>query len=72
VQRAIRRTLGSSYRWVVLAVFMLAHGDHAPINNLASRLRSLLLAIGVLAMSFMIAFIPSSRRRLAVVDTVSA
>jgi len=65
------------YRWVVLAVFMLVNIPmamlwitYAPINNLASQYYGVSsLAIGVLAMSFMIAFIPLSLPAAWVVDT---
>jgi cyanate permease len=65
------------YRWVVLAVFMLVNItiqmlwiSYAPITNLASQYYGVSsLAIGVLAMSFMIAFIPLSLPAAWVIDT---
>ena len=65
------------YRWVVLAVFMLVNItmqmlwiSYAPINSLASQYYGVSsLAIGVLAMSFMIAFIPLSLPAAWVIDT---
>jgi MFS family permease len=65
------------YRWVVLAVFMLVNIPmamlwitYAPINNLASEYYGVSsLAIGLLAMSFMIVFIPLSLPAAWVVDT---
>ena len=66
-----------SYRWVVLAVFMLANVtiqmlwiSYAPITSLASEYYGVSdLAIGVLSMSFMIAFIPLSLPAAWVIDT---
>jgi cyanate permease len=65
------------YRWVVLAVFMLVNITiqmlwitYAPITNLASDYYGVSsLAIGALAMSFMIAFIPLSLPAAWVIDT---
>ena len=65
------------YRWVVLAVFMLVNLtiqmlwiSYAPITSLASEYYSVSdLAIGALAMSFMIAFIPLSMPAAWVIDT---
>jgi cyanate permease len=65
------------YRWVVLAVFMLVNItmqmlwiSYAPITSLASQYYGVSsLAIGVLAMSFMIAFIPLSLPAAWVIDT---
>jgi MFS family permease len=65
------------YRWVVLAVFMLVNVtiqmlwiSYAPITSLASRYYGVSeLAIGILSMSFMIAFIPLSLPAAWVIDT---
>ena len=65
------------YRWVVLAVFMLANVtmqmlwiSYAPITSLASEYYGVSeLAIGILSMSFMIAFIPLSLPAAWVIDT---
>ena len=65
------------YRWVVLAVFMLANISiqvlwisYAPITSLAAKYYGVSdLAIGILAMSFMIAFIPLSLPAAWVIDT---
>jgi MFS family permease len=65
------------YRWVVLAVFMLANVaiqmlwiSYAPITSLAAEYYGVSeLAIGVLSMSFMIAFIPLSLPAAWVIDT---
>jgi MFS family permease len=65
------------YRWVVLAVFMLVNLtiqmlwiSYAPITSLASKYYGVSdLAIGILAMSFMIAFIPLSMPAAWVIDT---
>ena len=65
------------YRWVVLAVFMLVNVSiqmlwisYAPITSLAAEYYGVSdLAIGVLAMSFMIAFIPLSLPAAWVIDT---
>src|ERR1035437_1662434 len=65
------------YRWVVLAVFMLVNVtiqmlwiSYAPITSLASQYYGVSdLAIGILAMSFMIAFIPLSLPAAWVIDT---
>ena len=65
------------YRWVVLAVFMLANLaiqmlwiSYAPITSQAARYYGVSsLAIGVLAMTFMIAFIPLSLPAAWVIDT---
>ena len=65
------------YRWVVLAVFMLVNLmiqllwiSYAPITSLASTYYGVSdLAIGILAMSFMIAFIPLSLPAAWVIDT---
>jgi MFS family permease len=65
------------YRWVVLAVFMLVNLmiqmlwiSYAPITSLASKYYGVSeLAIGVLAMTFMIAFIPLSLPAAWVIDT---
>lgn len=65
------------YRWVVLAVFMLVNItiqmlwiSYAPITSLASDYYGVSdLAIGVLAMSFMIAFIPLSLPAAWLIDT---
>jgi cyanate permease len=65
------------YRWVVLAVFMLVNVTiqmlwigYAPITSLASEYYGVSeLAIGVLAMSFMIAFIPLSLPAAWLIDT---
>lgn len=65
------------YRWVVLAVFMLVNVtiqmlwiSYAPITSLASKYYGVSdLAIGILAMSFMIAFIPLSLPAAWVIDT---
>ena len=65
------------YRWVVLAVFMLVNVtiqmlwiSYAPITSLASTYYGVSdLAIGVLAMSFMIAFIPLSLPAAWVIDS---
>ncbi|MBE3034159.1 MAG: MFS transporter [Actinobacteria bacterium] len=65
------------YRWVVLAVFMLVNLmiqllwiSYAPITSLASTYYGVSdLAIGILAMSFMIAFIPLSLPAAWLIDT---
>ena len=65
------------YRWVVLAVFMLVNVtiqmlwiSYAPITSLAAEYYGVSdLAIGILAMSFMIAFIPLSLPAAWVIDT---
>ena len=65
------------YRWVVLGVFMLVNItiqmlwiSYAPITSLASKYYGVSeLAIGILAMSFMIAFIPLSLPAAWVIDT---
>jgi MFS family permease len=65
------------YRWVVLAVFMLVNLaiqmlwiSYAPITSMASRYYGVSsLAIGILAMTFMIAFIPLSLPAAWVIDT---
>ncbi|MCX6363886.1 MAG: MFS transporter [Actinobacteria bacterium] len=65
------------YRWVVLAVFMLVNVtiqmlwiSYAPITSLAAEYYGVSeLAIGALAMSFMIAFIPLSLPAAWVIDT---
>src|ERR1035437_5322519 len=65
------------YRWVVLAVFMLVNLaiqmlwiSYAPITSLASKYYGVSsLAIGILAMTFMIAFIPLSLPAAWVIDT---
>ncbi len=65
------------YRWVVLAVFMLVNVtiqmlwiSYAPITSLAAKYYGVSdLAIGILAMSFMIAFIPLSLPAAWVIDT---
>jgi len=65
------------YRWVVLGVFMLVNVtiqmlwiSYAPITSLASTYYGVSdLAIGFLAMSFMIAFIPLSLPAAWVIDT---
>jgi MFS family permease len=65
------------YRWVVLAVFMLVNItiqmlwiSYAPITSLAAEYYGVSeLAIGILAMSFMIAFIPLSLPAAWVIDT---
>ncbi len=65
------------YRWVVLAVFMLANLaiqmlwiSYAPITSQAARYYGVSsLAIGILAMTFMIAFIPLSLPAAWVIDT---
>jgi MFS family permease len=65
------------YRWVVLAVFMLVNLtiqmlwiSYAPINSLAAEYYGVSdLAIGALAMSFMIVFIPLSLPAAWVIDT---
>jgi MFS family permease len=65
------------YRWVVLAVFMLVNVtiqmlwiSYAPITSLAATYYGVSdLAIGILAMSFMIAFIPLSLPAAWVIDT---
>jgi len=65
------------YRWVVLAVFMLVNVtiqmlwiSYAPITSLASKYYGVSeLAIGILAMSFMIAFIPLSLPAAWVIDS---
>ena len=65
------------YRWVVLAVFMLVNVtiqmlwiSYAPITSLASEYYGVSdLAIGILSMSFMIAFIPLSLPAAWVIDT---
>ena len=65
------------YRWVVLAVFMLVNLmiqllwiSYAPITSLASKYYGVSeLAIGALAMSFMIAFIPLALPAAWVIDT---
>ncbi len=65
------------YRWVVLAVFMLVNVtiqmlwiSYAPITSLASDYYGVSsLAVGLLAMSFMIAFIPLSLPAAWVIDT---
>jgi MFS family permease len=65
------------YRWVVLAVFMLANLaiqvlwiSYAPITSSASKYYGVSeLAIGMLAMSFMIAFIPLSLPAAWLIDT---
>jgi MFS family permease len=66
-----------SYRWVVLAVFMLVNLtiqmlwiSYAPITSLAAKYYGVSeLAIGILSMSFMIAFIPLSLPAAWVIDT---
>jgi MFS family permease len=65
------------YRWVVLGVFMLVNVtiqilwiSYAPITSLASKYYGVSdLAIGILAMSFMIAFIPLSLPAAWLIDT---
>ena len=65
------------YRWVVLSVFMLVNVtiqmlwiSYAPITSLAAEYYGVSeLAIGVLSMSFMIAFIPLSLPAAWVIDT---
>jgi MFS family permease len=65
------------YRWVVLAVFMLVNLaiqmlwiSYAPITSQAAKYYGVSsLAIGVLAMTFMIAFIPLSLPAAWVIDT---
>lgn len=65
------------YRWVVLAVFMLVNLmiqllwiSYAPITSLASGYYGVSeLAIGALAMSFMIAFIPLALPAAWLIDT---
>lgn len=65
------------YRWVVLAVFMLVNVtiqmlwiSYAPITSLAAEYYGVSdLAIGILSMSFMIAFIPLSLPAAWVIDT---
>ncbi len=65
------------YRWVVLAVFMLVNVtiqmlwiSYAPITSLAAKYYSVSdLWIGLLAMTFMIAFIPLSLPAAWVIDT---
>ena len=65
------------YRWVVLAVFMLVNLamqmlwiSYAPITSQASRYYGVSsLAIGALAMSFMITFIPLSLPAAWAIDT---
>jgi MFS family permease len=65
------------YRWVVLAVFMLVNVtiqmlwiSYAPITSLAAEYYGVSdLAIGALAMSFMIAFIPLSLPAAWLIDT---
>ncbi len=65
------------YRWVVLAAFMLANLaiqmlwiSYAPITSQAARYYGVSsLAIGILAMTFMIAFIPLSLPAAWVIDT---
>lgn len=65
------------YRWVVLAVFMLVNIaiqvlwiSYAPITSTAASYYGVsTLAIGILAMSFMIAFIPLSLPAAWVIDT---
>ena len=65
------------YRWVVLAAFMLANLaiqvlwiSYAPITSQAARYYGVSsLAIGALAMTFMIAFIPLSLPAAWVIDT---
>ncbi len=65
------------YRWVVLAVFMLVNLtiqvlwiSYAPINSLASKYYGVSdLAIGALAMSFMVVFIPMALPAAWVIDT---
>jgi MFS family permease len=65
------------YRWVVLAVFMLVNVtiqmlwiSYAPITSLAATYYGVSdLAIGILAMTFMIAFIPLSLPAAWVIDT---
>ena len=65
------------YRWVVLVVFMLVNVtiqmlwiSYAPITSLAAKYYGVSeLAIGILSMSFMIAFIPLSLPAAWVIDT---
>ena len=65
------------YRWVVLGVFMLVNISiqvlwisYAPITSLASEFYGVSeLAIGILSMSFMIAFIPLSLPAAWLIDT---
>jgi MFS family permease len=65
------------YRWVVLGVFMLVNLtiqmlwiSYAPITSLSSKYYGVSeLAIGILAMTFMIAFIPLSLPAAWVIDT---
>jgi MFS family permease len=65
------------YRWVVLGVFMIVNLmiqmlwiSYAPITNLAAKYYGVSsLAIGILAMTFMIAFIPLSMPAAWVIDT---
>ena len=65
------------YRWLVLAVFMLVNVtiqvlwiSYAPITSLAADYYDVSeLAIGILAMSFMIAFIPLSLPAAWLIDT---
>ena len=65
------------YRWVVLTVFMLVNVtiqmlwiSYAPITSLAAEYYGVSdLAIGVLSMSFMIAFVPLSLPAAWVIDT---
>jgi cyanate permease len=65
------------YRWVVLAAFMLVNLaiqvlwiSYAPITSNAARYYGVsTLAIGILAMTFMIAFIPLSLPAAWVIDT---
>jgi MFS family permease len=65
------------YRWVVLAVFMVVNLtiqmlwiSYAPITSLAAGYYGVSeLAIGILSMSFMIAFIPLSLPAAWVIDT---
>jgi MFS family permease len=65
------------YRWVVLAVFMAINLTiqilwigYAPVSGLAAKFYGVSdLAVGVLAMSFMIAFIPLSLPVSWVIDT---
>jgi MFS family permease len=65
------------YRWVVLGAFMLVNLtiqvlwiSYAPINSLASKYYGVSdLAIGALAMSFMIVFVPMALPAAWVIDT---
>ena len=65
------------YRWVVLAVFMLVNLaiqmlwiSYAPITSLAAKYYGVSdLSIGILAMSFMIVFIPVALPAAWVIDT---